>query len=199
MTETGLEVTNHGMQVFGGHGYIREWGMEQLVRDCRIAPIYEGTNGIQALDLLGRKVLGSQGQLLRGFTKIVHRFCAANAGHPQLKTYVAQLDGLNQQWGELTTQVGMAALKNPDEVGAAALDYLMYSGYIIHAYLWLRMALVAQAQLEAGSGDADYCEGKLATCEFYFKRLLPRTAAHRAAVQAGSDCLMKLPAGLFAL
>ena len=199
MTETGLEVTNHGMQVFGGHGFIREWGMEQLVRDCRIAPIYEGTNGIQALDLLGRKVLGSQGKLLRGFTKIVHRFCLANAGHPQLKGYVAQLGDLNQQWGELTTQVGLAALKNPDEVGAAALDYLMYSGYIILAYLWLRMALVAQAQLDEGSGDSEYCQGKLVTCEFYFKRLLPRTTAHRAAVEAGSECLMSLPAELFSL
>ena len=199
MTETGLEVTNHGMQVFGGHGFIREWGMEQLVRDCRIAPIYEGTNGIQALDLLGRKVLGSQGKLLRGFTKIVHKFCEANAEHPQLKAYVAQLDGLNRQWGELTTQVGMAAMKNPDEVGAAALDYLMYSGYIVLAYLWLRMALVADAQMQEGGGDEELCRGKLVTCEFYFKRLLPRTATHRAAVEAGSDCLMKLPAELFAL
>jgi len=199
MTDTGLEVTNHGMQVFGGHGFIREWGMEQLVRDCRIAPIYEGTNGIQALDLLGRKVLGSQGKLLRGFTKIVHKFCLANAGHPQLAPYVAQLSELNRQWGELTTHVGMAAMKNPDEVGAASVDYLMYSGYIILGYLWLRMAVVAQAQLEDGSGDADFCRGKLATSEFYFKRLLPRTTAHRAAIEAGSECLMQLPAELFAL
>ncbi|WP_085746607.1 acyl-CoA dehydrogenase C-terminal domain-containing protein [Pseudomonas sp. R45(2017)] len=199
MTDTGLEVTNHGMQVFGGHGFIREWGMEQLVRDCRIAPIYEGTNGIQALDLLGRKVLGSQGKLLRNFTKIVHKFCAANAGHPQLGEFVAQLDGLNQQWGDLTMKVGMAAMKNPDEVGAASSDYLMYSGYIVLGYLWLRMALVAQAQLESGEGDGDFCQGKLATCEFYFKRLLPRTAAHRSAIEAGSDCLMKLPAQLFSL
>jgi hypothetical protein len=199
MTDTGLEVTNHGMQVFGGHGFIREWGMEQLVRDCRIAPIYEGTNGIQALDLLGRKVLGSQGKLLRGFTKIVHKFCVANAEHPQLGSFLAQLNELNQQWGDLTIKVGMAAMKNPDEVGAASVDYLMYSGYIILGYLWLRMALVAQAQLEAGEGEADYLRGKLATCEFYFKRLLPRTAAHRMAIEAGSDCLMKLPAELFAL
>ncbi|MHC8317417.1 acyl-CoA dehydrogenase C-terminal domain-containing protein [Pseudomonas sp. LB3P31] len=199
MTDTGLEVTNLGMQVYGGHGFIREWGMEQLVRDCRIAPIYEGTNGIQALDLLGRKVLGSQGKLLRGFTKVVHKFCAANAAHPQLSSYVAQLNELNRQWGEVTTQVGMAAMKNPDEVGAASVDYLMYSGYIILGYLWLRMALVAQAQLDEGSGDADYCRGKLATSEFYFKRLLPRTGAHRAAIEAGSDCLMRLPAELFAL
>ncbi|WP_350598915.1 acyl-CoA dehydrogenase C-terminal domain-containing protein [Pseudomonas sp. 65/3-MNA-CIBAN-0223] len=199
MTDTGLEVTNLGMQVYGGHGFIREWGMEQLVRDCRIAPIYEGTNGIQALDLLGRKVLGSQGKLLRGFTKVVHKFCVANAAHPQLSSYVAQLNDLNRQWGEVTTQVGMAAMKNPDEVGAASVDYLMYSGYIILGYLWLRMALVAQAQLDEGGGDADYCRAKLATSEFYFKRLLPRTMAHRAAIEAGSDCLMKLPAQLFAL
>ncbi|MEN5091009.1 acyl-CoA dehydrogenase C-terminal domain-containing protein [Pseudomonas protegens] len=199
MTETGLEVTNHGMQVFGGHGYIREWGMEQLVRDCRIAPIYEGTNGIQALDLLGRKVLGSQGKLLLGFTRIVHKFCVANAEHPQLKAHVAQLDGLNRQWGELTTQVGMAAMKNPEEVGAAALDYLMYSGYIVLGYLWLRMALVAQQQLDAGESDGDFATAKLATCAFYFKRLLPRTGAHLAAIEAGSDCLMSLPAEMFAL
>ena len=194
MTDTGLEVTNHGMQVFGGHGYIREWGMEQLARDARIAPIYEGTNGIQALDLLGRKVLGSQGKLLRGFTKIVHKFCAANAEHPQLKAHVAQLDQLNQQWGELTMKVGMAAMKNPDEVGAAAVDYLMYSGYVILAYLWLRMAIAAQAQ-----DDTEFAQAKLATCDFYFKRLLPRTATHRAAVEAGSECLMSLPAQFFAL
>jgi len=199
MTETGLEVTNHGMQVFGGHGFIREWGMEQLVRDCRIAPIYEGTNGIQALDLLGRKVLGSQGKLLRGFTKLIHRLCQAQAEHPQLKGYVAQLAQLNLQWGELTQKVGLAALQNPDEVGAAALDYLMYSGYVCLGYFWLRMALVAQEQLAAGAGEAAYYQAKLATCEFYFKRLLPRTTAHLAAVEAGSDCLMKLPAEQFAL
>ncbi|MBB4813746.1 alkylation response protein AidB-like acyl-CoA dehydrogenase [Pseudomonas rhodesiae] len=194
MTDTGLEVTNLGMQIFGGHGYIREWGMEQLARDARIAPIYEGTNGIQALDLLGRKVLGSKGKLLRGFTKIVHKFCAANAEHPQLKGYVAQLNQLNQEWGELTTKVGMAAMKNPDEVGAAAVDYLMYSGYIILAYLWLRMAIAAQSH-----SDGEFAKAKLATCEFYFKRLLPRTITHRAAVEAGSECLMSLPAEAFML
>ncbi|QEY60939.1 acyl-CoA dehydrogenase [Metapseudomonas lalkuanensis] len=199
MTESGLEATNLGMQVFGGHGYIREWGMEQLVRDCRIAPIYEGTNGIQALDLLGRKVLGSQGKLLRGFTRLIHKFCQAQAEHPRFKTQVAELARLNQQWGELTQKVGMAAMKNPDEVGAAALDYLMYSGYITLAWLWLRMALVAEDKLQAGEGDSAYYQTKLATCDFYFKRLLPRTEAHRAAVEAGSDCLMQLPAENFAL
>ena len=199
MTDAGLEVTNLGMQVFGGHGYIREWGMEQLVRDCRIAPIYEGTNGIQALDLLGRKVLGSQGKLLRGFTKIVHQFCAAQAEHPQLKGYVAQLASLNRQWGELTQKIGLAAMKNPDEVGAASVDYLMYSGYVALAYFWLRMAVVAQQKLDAGAGEAAFYQAKLATCAFYFKRLLPRTAAHLAAAEAGSECMMSLPAEHFGL
>ncbi|WAF86380.1 acyl-CoA dehydrogenase C-terminal domain-containing protein [Metapseudomonas otitidis] len=199
MTETGLEATNLGMQVFGGHGYIREWGMEQLVRDCRIAPIYEGTNGIQALDLLGRKVLGSQGKLLMGFTKRVHQFCQAQAEHPQLKAQVAQLADLNRQWGELTQRIGMAAMKNPDEVGAASVDYLMYSGYIVLAYFWLQMAVVARQQLDAGTGEAAFYEAKLLTCDFYFKRLLPRTAAHKAAAEAGSDCLMALSAEQFAL
>jgi hypothetical protein len=198
MTETGLEVTNHGMQVFGGHGFIREWGMEQLVRDCRIALLYEGTNGIQALDLLGRKVLGSQGKLLRGFTKQVHKFCEANASHPQLQAQFSQLAGLNKDWGDLTTKVGMAAMKNPDEVGAAATDYLMYSGYIILAYFWLRMAVVAQEKIEAGSGDAEFYKAKLATSDFYFKRLLPRTLVHRAGVEAGSESLMQLSAEHFA-
>ncbi len=198
MTETGLEVTNHGMQVFGGHGFIREWGMEQLVRDCRIALLYEGTNGIQALDLLGRKVLGSQGKLLRGFTKLVHKFCEANAAHPQLQGPFAQLAGLNKEWGELTTKVGMAAMKNPDEVGAAATDYLMFSGYVVLAYFWLRMAVVAQEKIEAGSGDAAFYQAKLATADFYFKRLLPRTLVHRAGVEAGSESLMQLSAEQFA-
>ncbi|PTQ67063.1 acyl-CoA dehydrogenase C-terminal domain-containing protein [Pseudomonas sp. GV071] len=198
MTETGLEVTNHGMQVFGGHGFIREWGMEQLVRDCRIALLYEGTNGIQALDLLGRKVLGSQGKLLRGFTKLVHKFCEANAAHPQLQGPFAQLASLNKEWGELTTKVGMAAMKNPDEVGAAATDYLMFSGYVVLAYFWLRMAVVAQEKLDAGSGDAAFYQAKLATADFYFKRLLPRTLVHRAGVEAGSESLMQLSAEQFA-
>ena len=199
MTETGLEVTNHGMQVFGGHGFIREWGMEQLVRDCRIAPIYEGTNGIQALDLLGRKVLGSQGKLLRGFTKIVHKFCEAQAEHSQLKGYVAQLATLNQQWGVLTQKIGMAAMKNPDEVGAASVDYLMYSGYVILGYFWLRMALVAQQKLAAGAGEAAFYQAKLQTAHFYFARILPRTLSHEVAMLSGAGNLMAMKAGDFAL
>lgn len=194
MTETGLEVTNHGMQVFGGHGFIRESGMEQLVRDCRIAPIYEGTNGIQALDLLGRKVLGNPGKSLRLFTKLVHTKCQELAEHPELKQYAVQLSALNRQWGEVTMTVGAAAMTNPEEVGAAAMDHLMFSGYVALGYFWLCMAVVAQARLDDQTGERDFYQAKLATCDFYFKRLLPRTATHLAAISAGSDCLMTISA-----
>ena len=199
MTEAGLEATSLGMQVFGGHGYIREWGMEQLMRDARIAPIYEGTNGIQALDLLGRKVLGSQGKLLRGFTKRVHKLCEANAEHPTFKAKVAQLAKLNQQWGEMVQQIGMAAMKNPDEVGAASVDFLMYSGYVALAYFWLQMALVAERKLAEGSSEKAFYESKLMTCDFYFKRILPRTAAHQLALAAGSECMMQMTPEHFAV
>ncbi|WP_031760586.1 acyl-CoA dehydrogenase C-terminal domain-containing protein, partial [Pseudomonas aeruginosa] len=151
------------------------------------------------LDLLGRKVLGSQGKLLRGFTKLVHQLCQAQAEHPQLKGQVAQLAALNAQWGELTQQVGLAAMKNADEVGAASVDYLMFSGYVTLAYFWLRIALVAREKLDAGSGEAAFYEAKLATADFYFSRLLPRTAAHAAAIQAGAAGLMSLSAEQFSL
>ena len=199
MTETGLEATNLGMQVFGGHGFIREWGMEQLVRDCRIAPIYEGTNGIQALDLLGRKVLGTQGKALKGFTKLVHKLAEANLEHPRFKGYAQKLNELNKEWADLTMQIGMKAMKNADEVGAASVDYLMYSGYVVHAYFWLRMASVAEAKLAENPADKAFYETKLATADFYFKRILPRTAAHLEAAKAGSECLMAISAENFSL
>lgn len=194
ISETGLEVTNLGMQIYGGHGYIRETGMEQFVRDCRIAPIYEGSNGIQALDLLGRKVMGTQGKSLRLFTKLIHKFCETHADNPRLNAWIEQLSALNQQWGEITQKIGVAAMSNPEEVGAAATDYLMVAGYIAHGYFWLRMAQVAQDRIEAGSTEDDFYLAKLATCEFYFKRLLPRSQAHLACIAAGSETLMGITA-----
>jgi alkylation response protein AidB-like acyl-CoA dehydrogenase len=198
MTEAGLEATSLGMQVFGGHGYIREWGMEQLMRDARIAPIYEGTNGIQALDLLGRKVLGSQGKLLLTFSKRVHKLCQANAENARFKDSIAQLGQLNKQWGEMVQKIGMVAMKNPDEVGAASVDFLMYSGYVVLGYFWLEMALVAERKLAEGTSEKTFYEAKLMTADFYFKRILPRTASHRLALEAGSDCLMQMTPEHFA-
>ncbi|HDY97589.1 MAG TPA: acyl-CoA dehydrogenase [Pseudomonas sabulinigri] len=197
MTDTGMEVTSLGMQIFGGHGYIREWGQEQQMRDCRIAPIYEGTNGIQALDLLGRKVLGSQGKLLAAFTKQVHKFCQANEGNSQFADDIAKLSQLNVQWGEITQRIAGRAMQNREEVGACSVDFLMFSGYVVHAFLWLKMATVAQKQLDAGSSEENFYKAKLATQNFYFKRLLPRAQAHVEALDSGADNLMDITVDQF--
>merc|ERR1712093_329255 len=129
MTEVGFEAANHGVQIYGGHGFIAEWGMEQNVRDARISMLYEGTTGIQALDLLGRKVLMTQGEALKCFTKIVHKFCQTEEGNEAISEFVAPLNALNKEWGELTMKIGMAAMKDREMVGAASVDYCMYSGY----------------------------------------------------------------------
>jgi alkylation response protein AidB-like acyl-CoA dehydrogenase len=192
MTETGLESANLGMQCFGGHGYIREYGMEQIVRDARISTIYEGTTGIQALDLLGRKVLMTQGQSLKAFTKKIHLFCKAEAGNEVMAEFIEPLMALNKEWGDLTMKVGMAALKDRNEVGAASVDYLMYSGYVTQAYLFARAAKVSQDALAKGAGDIDFYQAKLFTAQFFFSRLLPRTQAHATTMLAGAGTLQGL-------
>jgi len=192
MTEVGFESANHGMQVYGGHGYISEWGMEQNVRDCRISMMYEGTTGIQALDLLGRKVMGSGGELLKGFTKTIHKFCKEHEGNETIGTYVEELARLNKEWGEITMAIGGRAMENPEEVGAASVDYLMYSGYTSIAYFWARMALVAKAALDAGTTEVAYYQAKLNTCDFYFKRILPRTRGLVATMNDNSQSLMTM-------
>ena len=198
LTEVGFESANHGLQVFGGHGFISEWGMEQNVRDSRISMLYEGTTQIQALDLLGRKVLMSQGESLKGFTKIVHKFCQAESDNTELQAFIKPLVELNKEWGELTMQIGMKAMQNRDEVGAASVDYLMYSGYVVLGYFWARMVKVAQEKLAAGEGDQAFYEAKLATAKFYFERILPRTRSLVVTMQSGSENLMALDQEKFA-
>jgi alkylation response protein AidB-like acyl-CoA dehydrogenase len=191
-TETGYEAANHGVQVFGGHGFIAEWGMEQIVRDTRIALLYEGTTGIQALDLLGRKVLMTQGAALKNFTKLVHTFCKENAENEGLSQFVGQLTSLNKEWGDITMKVGMNAMKNRDEVGAASVDYLMYSGYTCLAYFWAKMASVAQQKLAEGTTEEAFYKTKLQTAKFYFDRILPRTLSHAQMISAGSESIMAI-------
>jgi alkylation response protein AidB-like acyl-CoA dehydrogenase len=198
VTETGFEAANHGVQIFGGHGFIREWGMEQIVRDARIAMLYEGTTGIQALDLLGRKVLGSGGKLLMGFTDLMDKFIAANSDEA-LAPFMQKLAAYKDEWLQVSLKIGEKSMENPDEAGAAAVDYLMYSGYVVLAYFWARMAVVAQAKIDAGEGDTAFYEAKLHTAHFYFDRLLPRTAAHRESMLSGAENLMAMPEALFAL
>jgi alkylation response protein AidB-like acyl-CoA dehydrogenase len=197
LTEIGHEASNLGMQVFGGHGFISEWGMEQVVRDARIGTIYEGTTGIQALDLLGRKVLMSKGESLRGFTKQVHLFCKAHSDNPQLQEFIEPLQALNKEWADVTTKVGMSALKNREEVGSASYDYLMYSGYVVFAYLWARMAQVALDAMAGGTTEETFYNAKVQTARFYFTRILPRTRAHAESMLAGADTLMDMPEEAF--
>lgn len=192
MTETGFEAANLGVQIYGGHGYISEWGMEQNVRDSRISCLYEGTTGIQALDLLGRKVLMTQGESLKAFTKVVHKFCKANEENEAIKGLVTQLAAINKEWGEITMKVGMAAMKNREEVGAAAVDYTMYSGYACLAYFWADMARLAAEKLAEGTSEEAFYKAKLQTARFYFDRILPRTRTHVAAMLSGADNLMDM-------
>ncbi|HLR17165.1 MAG TPA: acyl-CoA dehydrogenase C-terminal domain-containing protein [Alcanivoracaceae bacterium] len=198
LTEAGLEAANHGVQIYGGHGFIREWGMEQNVRDARISTLYEGTTGIQALDLLGRKVLQTQGAALRNWTKVIHKFCQANAENKAIAEFVEPLAAYNKEWGEFTTAIGMQAMQNIDNVGAASVDYLMYSGYVTLAYFWAAMAAVAQQKLDEGTSEEDFYKAKIATARFYFKRILPRAAGHKGAAEGGLDCLMELDEEHFA-
>ena len=191
-TESGLESSSLAIQVFGGHGYIRESGVEQLYRDGRIATLYEGTTGIQSLDLLGRKVLGSQGKSLLLFTKKMNYFCQLEKDNQPFKAMIKQLAGYTKEWPQLTQTVAVKAIKDHEEVGAAAYDYLMYSGYVTLAYFWLQMA-ISSANLLESSTDPEYSEAflnsKIRTASFYFARLLPRADYHKQALDAGSDVL----------
>ncbi|MEM8941806.1 MAG: acyl-CoA dehydrogenase C-terminal domain-containing protein [Pseudomonadota bacterium] len=197
ITETGYEAANHGVQIYGGHGFIREWGMEQIVRDARIAMLYEGTTGIQALDLLGRKVLGSGGQLLMGFTAHMDEYIKAHASDAS-DEFMKPLAGYKDEWLEISLKVGERAMENADEAGAAAVDYLMYSGYVVLGYFWAQMAVVAQQKIAASDSDTSFYEAKLMTARFYFDRLLPRARSHKEALLSGSDNLMAMPEAMFA-
>ncbi|MBA1148248.1 acyl-CoA dehydrogenase C-terminal domain-containing protein [Ectothiorhodospiraceae bacterium WFHF3C12] len=194
LTEVGFESAYHGMQVFGGHGYIAEWGMEQNLRDARISTLYEGTTGIQAIDLLGRKVLQSRGETLRPFTRRIHKFCDANKDNAAVAEFVEPLATLNKEWGELTMQIGMSAMQDPEEAGAAAVDYMMYAGYVCLAYFWADAARVAGERLAEGTSEEAFYRAKQQTARFYFQRLLPRTRTHVEAMRSGAANLMDMDA-----
>ncbi|HEX2539565.1 MAG TPA: acyl-CoA dehydrogenase C-terminal domain-containing protein [Caldimonas sp.] len=186
-TDNAWIATSHCLQVFGGHGYIREWGMEQFVRDSRINMIYEGTNTVQSLDLLGRKVLSDNGAKLKKLGRIIAAFVEEEGTNEDMQEFVNPLAELGEKVTKLTTEIGMKAFKNPDEVGAAAVDYLRVCGHLVFAYLWARMAKVALAK--QSSGDPFYA-AKLGTARFYFAKLLPETAALIRTARSGSAAMM---------
>ena len=193
-TDNGWIATSHCLQVFGGHGYIAQSGMEQYVRDARINMIYEGTNTIQSLDLLGRKVLADNGKKLKAFGKRIAEFIEEEGTDEAMQEFVNPLADLGDKVTKLTTELGMKAFGNPDEVGAAAVDYLRVIGHLAFAYLWARMAKIALAKKD--SGDPFYV-AKLATARFYFAKLLPETAGLIRSARAGAAPLMAMDDALF--
>src|SRR5512141_2732860 len=173
ITDNGWIATSEAMQVYGGHGYIAEWGMEQYVRDARINMIYEGTNTVQSLDLLGRKVLMDNGAKLKKFGALVQAFVADNGTDEAMSEFITPLADLGDKVTKRTMEIGMKAFQNQDEVGAAAVPYLRVLGHLVYAYFFARMAKIALEKQD--SGDSFY-QSKLGTARFYFARLLPATA-----------------------
>jgi len=188
LTDVGFEVTNHGLQVFGGHGYIREWGMEQLVRDARITQIYEGANGIQGLDLVGRKMTHRTGRALRRFFLPVQAFVDQHAGDESLAAYVAPLAKALDRLQRASLFIAAQGLRDPNEAAAAATDYLRLFGLVALAYLWARSAQVALASLEGD--ERGFYQAKLDTARFYMERILPQSSSLFATIMSGSRTMM---------
>lgn len=191
LTEMGSEAAKHGVQIYGGHGFISEWGMEQIVRDTRISTLYEGTTEIQSLDLIGRKVIQSRGELLQKFTKIIHKFCEENQDNKQLSSHIEKLTALNKQWIDLSMKVAVDGMMDPEEVGAAAVDFMYFSGYVTFAYLWAWMEKTAIDQLKNQPSDSAFYKAKVKTSQFYFKKILPRAQMHVEVINGGLDVLMQ--------
>ena len=195
ITDNGWTSTSACMQVFGGHGFIKEWGMEQFVRDARINMIYEGTNTIQSLDLLGRKVLGNNGATLQKFGKLVGKLVAEEGVNEKMAEFINPIAYLGEQMTKFTTEIGFKGFQNADEVGAAAVDYLRVAGHLVFGYFWARMAQVALREIAAGNQDPFYL-AKLQTARFYFARLFPETATLMRTARSGAKALLDTDAAL---
>ena len=194
ITDNAWVATSEALQVYGGHGYIAEWGMEQYVRDARINMIYEGTNTVQSLDLLGRKVLMDNGAKLRKFGAKVQAFIEENGTDEAMSEFITPLADLGDKVTKLTMEIGMKAFQNQDEAGAAAVPYLRVVGHLVYAYFFAQMAKIALAKQD--SSDKFY-QSKLGTARFYFARLLPETAMLIRQARSGAASLMALDADLF--
>ncbi|MBA1273815.1 acyl-CoA dehydrogenase C-terminal domain-containing protein [Stutzerimonas azotifigens] len=197
-TDMGQEVASLGVQVYGGHGYIREWGMEQLMRDSRITQLYEGTNGIQALDYIRRKLMGDGGAELQAIQAEFLSLCDELETLKALADLIGPVRARLIQWRELTDEVLTRVVQDPQEIGAVSVDFLHYSSYALLAGLWLKAAGTAQQALDAGSGEAAFYEAKLHSARFYMRRVLPRASGHREALLGGAECLMAMPEAQFA-
>ena len=195
ITDNGWISTTACQQVYGGHGFITEWGMEQFVRDNRINMIYEGTNGVQALDLLGRKILGNQGATLKKFGKLIGKLVEEEGVNEKMSEFITPIATLGDQMTKFTTEIGFKGMQNPDEVGSASVDYLRVAGHLVFGYLFARMAQVALREIGNGNTDPFYL-AKLQTARFYFAKLFPETASLMRTARAGSKSLMDTDAAL---
>jgi hypothetical protein len=190
-SDTGSEMANMGIQVHGGHGYIRDNGVEQYARDARIAQIYEGANGIQALDLVGRKIPAHTGRYLRRFFHPVQTWITEHSANPELQPFVLPLAKAFGRLQLATGHIAQAALKNPDEAGAASSEYLRLFALVTFAFLWARMAKIALSH--TSDDDTDFYRAKLSTARFFMERILPQTGSLFAAIMSGSETMMTFP------
>jgi len=191
LTELGYEAANHGVQVFGGHGFIKEWGMEQIIRDTQIAKLYEGTTGVQALDLLGRKILLGRMKSFDDFRAVVSEFIKTHKNRDEMKPFIRRLKRSMLAWRLNTFRIAFKARKDRDMVGSASVDYLMYSCYIVMAFFWAKMADAAFTNIAAGN-DVEFHKAKIQTAEFYYDRLLPRAKAHGKMMLKDPKSLMQM-------
>jgi hypothetical protein len=200
-TDHGFDATNMGMQLYGGHGYIREYGMEQFVRDARIAQIYEGANAIQALDLVGRKLPQDMGRLLRQFFHPVSELLEETQEDPELLEFAIPLAKAFGKLQQATAIVAQKGMKNPDEAGAASTDYLRLFALVALGYMWLRMVKVARERLTevdgAANGAAGFYDSKIKTARFFMTKSLPQVNALFLSIMAGSRVLMEMDADAF--
>jgi hypothetical protein len=196
-TDKGYEIATNMQQVYGGHGYIAEWGMEQYVRDARIAMIYEGTNGVQAMDLVGRKLAQNGGRAVQALFKIVDDECAAAKEDAALADFATRLEKANGELKAATMWFMQNGMQNPNHVGAGAHSYMHIMGIVSLGLMWLRMSRSAQDALAAGSGNAKFYETKLATARYFAERIMPDAGALRRKIEAGGDAIMALEPEMF--
>src|SRR4051812_14792513 len=196
-TDKGYEIATNAQQVYGGHGYIAEWGMEQYVRDARISMIYEGTNGVQAVDLVGRKLALNGGRAVQAFFKVVGEDVAAGKAAPATADFAARLEKANGELQQATLWFLQNGMKNPENVGAGAQPYLHLMGIVAVGLMWLRMAMAAAKLKAAGEGDAAFLDAKLVTARYYAERIMPDAGAFRRKIEGGSEAMMALPPEMF--
>ncbi|QJB67948.1 acyl-CoA dehydrogenase C-terminal domain-containing protein [Parasphingorhabdus halotolerans] len=198
-TDKGYEVATNAQQVYGGHGYIAEWGMEQYVRDARIAMIYEGTNGVQAMDLVGRKLAQNGGRAVQRFFKVVDDECASAKSNGKLADFATRLEKTNGELKAATMWFMQNGMANPNNVGAGAHHYMHMMGIVALGLQWLRMAEAAQAALDSGADNSAFYETKLMTARYFSERFMPEAGALRRKIEAGSEAIMALEPDMFAV